>query len=225
MQCWEYGRFVAGATTRRWSDGAVVTVTKQLEKTQTVSGYTDSLYEVQIAGAPRTVWGGELANAFYPLSDGHVFLTRVIGTGQGKLRQLEARLHAGGSVLRFPTIEVQETDRFGYSLGVLANDGLGLTGVARIFRLKFTYEACDYPNGEVILLQKGNQLVLGPRALSSANEGGSRTYQLIFPRDRHGRPNQIREIATLTERNTRGAILRQKTTITSHRWTGNRVIK
>ena len=225
MQCWEYGRFVAGATTRRWSDGAVVTVTKQLEKTQTVSGYTDSLYEVQIAGQLRTLWGGELANAFYPLSDGHVFLTRVIGTGQGKLRQLEARLHTGGSVLRFPTIEVQETDRFGYSLGVLATDGQGLTGVARIFRLKFTYEACDYPNGEVVLLQKGNQLVLGPRVLSSANEVGNSTYKLIFPHDPTGRPNQIREVATRTERNERGATLRQKTTITAYRWTGNRVIK
>lgn len=225
MQCWEYGRFVAGATTRRWSDGAPVVVVKQLERTQSVSGYTDSLYEVTVAGQPKTLWGGELANAFYPLSDGRVFLTRVVGTGTGKLRQLEARLHQGGSVLRFPAIEVQENDRFGYSLGVLASAGRGLRNIERLFRLKFTYEACDYPNGEVILLQRGNQLVLGPRALSSTGEVGSRTYKLVFPRDPGGRPNQIREVATLTERSEKGSVLRQKTTITTYHWTGSRVIK
>ncbi|WP_309715421.1 hypothetical protein [Armatimonas sp.] len=225
MQCWEYGRFVTGAITRRWSDGAQVKIVKQLEKTRSIAGYTDSLYEVQVGGAMQTLWGGELANAVYPLSDGSVFLARVVGTGTGKLRQVEARLHTGRNTLRFPTIEVQETDRFGYSLGVLASGGRGLAGVERIFRLKFTYEACDYPNGEVILLQRGSQLVLGPRALSSSNEVGSQTYKLVFPRDPGGRPNQIRELATVTERNENGKILRQKTTLTTHHWTGSRVIK
>jgi hypothetical protein len=225
MQCWEYGRFVAGATTRRWSDGAHVKIVKQLEKMRSVAGYTDSLYDVQVGGEIKTLWGGELANTAYPLSDGRVFLARVVGTGTGKLRQVEARLHTGSNTLRFPTIEVQETARFGYSLGVLASGGQGLAGVERLFRLKFTYEACDYPNGEVLLLQRGSQLVLGPRALSSSNEVGSQTYKLLFPRDPGGRPNQIRELATITERNENGKILRQKTTITTHRWTGSRVIK
>jgi hypothetical protein len=225
MQCWEYGHFVLGATTRRWADGAVVKVVKQREKTQSVAGYTDSLYDVTIGGKPQTIWGGELANAFYPLSDGSVFLVRATGTGTGKLRQMEAKLSASGSVLRFPAIEVQETDRFGYSLGVLASAGRGLRSVERLFRLKFTYEACDYPNGEVILLQKGRQLILGPRALSSAGEVGSRTYKLVFSSDPGGRPNQIRELATLTERSEKGAVLRQKTTVTAYHWTGSRVIK
>ena len=218
-----------GATTRRWSDGAVVTIVKQLEKTQSVAGYTDSFYDIKLVGRPGSspIWGGELANASYTLSDGSVFLARVVGTGTGKLRLMEARVHGdkGGPTLRFPTIEVQETDRFGYSLGVLASAGRKLAGVERLFRLKFTYEACDYPNGEVILLQKGNQLVLGPRALSSANENGGSTYKLLFPTDRGGQPNQIRQISTLTERNEKGTIVRQKTTVTAHRWTGSRMIK
>jgi hypothetical protein len=226
MQCWEYGRFVVGATTHRWRDGAAVRIVKQLQKTQSLAGYTDCLYEVTLAGRPQRLWGGELANASYSLSDGQVFLTRVVGMGPGKLRQVDARLYGrGGSVLRFPSIEVQETDRFGYSLGVLASDGRGLAGVARVFRLKFTYEACDYPNGEVVLLQRGNQLVLGPRALSSMSEAGSRTYKLLFPDDPGGRPNQIRELATLIERDENGKLLRQKTTLTPYRWTGKRVIK
>ena len=202
-----------------------MTIVKQHEKTRSVAGYTDSLYDVQIGGQTKTLWGGELANASYRLSDGRIFLTRVVGTGTGKLRQLEAHLHTGSNTLRFPTIEVQETDRFGYSLGVLASEGRGLAGVERIFRLKFTYEACDYPNGEVILLQRGSQLILGPRALTSSNEIGSQTYKLVFPRDPGGRPNQIRELSTVTERNEKGKILRQKTTITPHRWTGSRMIK
>jgi hypothetical protein len=227
MQCWEYGHFVPGATTHRWSDGAAVTIVTQLEKTQTVAGYTDSLYQVKVAGRTATIWGGELANASYPLSDGRIFLARVVGTGPGKLRQVEARVHGNKSspLLRFPPIEVQETDRFGYSLGVLASDGRKLASVERLFRLKFTYAACDYPNGEVILLQKGNRLILGPRALSSGNENGSSTYKLLFPADRGGRPNQIRELSTVTERNENGGIVRQKTTVTAHHWTGSRMIK
>ena len=224
MQCWQYGRFVAGAKTHCWADGAPVTVLEPREK-HSVRGYTDYLYRIKRGKKETTLWGGELANAFYPLSNGDTFLVRVVGTGQGTLRQMEARLRRSHGVLRFPPIEVQESDHFGYSLGVLASGGHSLQGVERIFRLKFTYEACDYPNGEVILLQKGGRLVLGPRVLSSSGESSNRTYKLIFPRDPGGRPNQIREIATLTERNETGATVRQKTTITAHHWTGNRVIK
>ena len=225
MQCWQYGHFVVGAKTHRWADGTTVTALKALDETRSVGGYTDSLYRVKQGTHERTIWGGELANAYYPLSESGLFLVRVVGAGQGKLRQMEARLQRSRGILRFPPIEVQDSDRFGYSLGVLASGGHGLQGVERIFRLKFTYEACDYPNGEVILLQKGGQLILGPRVLSSSGESSNRTYKLVFPRDPGGRPNQIREIATLTERNEKGATIRQRTTITAHRWTGNRVIK
>ncbi len=202
-----------------------MTVIKALEETRSVRGYTDSLYRVKQNEREQTIWGGELANAFYRLSDGGLFLVRVVGSGQGKLRQMEARLHRSRGILRFPPIEVQDSDRFGYSLGVLASGGHGLQGVERVFRLKFTYEACDYPNGEVILLQKGEQLVLGPRILSSSGERSSRTYQLLFPHNLGGRPNQIRESATLTERDEKGTIVSKKTILTMYRWNKRHMIK
>lgn len=215
--CWQYGAFVEGAAALRWADATPVTVLKQLETSRTVAGYTDSFYRVRVGGKERTLWGGELAQAAQALPRG-ALLVRVVGTGVGKLRQVEAKLSPRGKVLRFAPIEVQESDRFGYSLQLHATDGRGLAGVSHVFRLKFTYGACDYPNGEVVLLAHGGQLSYGLRALSSANETGSAVYQLVFPRDKGGTGGMIRLIETLTERNEQGKVLKESTTVKRFHW-------
>lgn len=224
--CWTYGAFVEGAAARRWTDAAPVTILKKLAATRTVQGYTDNLYRVRIQGRETTLWGGELANASLALrGTQQALLVRIVGTGSGKLRQGEARLFPGGNTLRFPPIEVQESDRFSYTLRLNASDGRGLQGIERLFRLRFTYEACDYPNGEVVLLQRGEKLVFGLRALSSGNETGSLVYQLVFPSDKGGKPNQVRQIETVTERSDTGKILRVKTNVSTYRWSGTRMVK
>ena len=224
--CWNYGAFVQGATARRWADAAPVTIIKKLAATRTVQGYTDSLYRVRIQGKEVTLWGGALANASLPLrGTTQTLLVRIVGTGSGKLRQGEARLFPGGDTLRFTPIEVQESDRFGYTLSLTSSDSRGLQGVERLFRLKFTYEACDYPNGEVLLLQRGETLVFGLRALSSGNETGSLVYKLVFPRDKGGKPNQVRQVETVTECSETGKTLRVKTSVTTLRWDGSRMVK
>ena len=224
--CWNYGAFVEGATALRWSDASSVTILKKTEATRTVNGYTDNVYRVRLAGKEVSVWGGELAQAgLVPSGEKRTLLVRVVGTGQGKLRQVEARLFPGGNTLRFSPIEVQDSARFGYSLRLSTTDGHGLRSVERLFRLNFTYEACDYPNGEVILLQRGAQLVFGLRALSSRNETGSVIYKLVFPRDKGGRPNQVRQVETLTERSESGKLLREKTRVKTYRWSGERMVE
>jgi len=222
--CWQYGAFVEGATALRWADAVPVTVLKKLETSRTVAGYTDSFYRVRVGGKERTLWGGELAQTALALSRG-TLLVRVVGTGPGKLRQVEAKLSARGKVLRFAPIEVQESDRFGSSLQLHATDGRGLAGVAHVFRLKFTYEACDYPSGEVVLLAHGGQLSYGLRALSSANETGSAVYQLVFPRDKGGKVGLVRLIETLTERNEQGKVLKENTTVKRFHWRQGRMVE
>jgi hypothetical protein len=199
-----------------------VTILKQEEATyRSTDGYRDYWYRVRLntsgegaAVVEGYVWGGSLAKAVVDDDlDGDGDPERVLigvyapkrasGKETGALanRLAEARVVKAGKVIgsvAFPTIEMPDSDRFAYTLTADALGGKGLGSGARVLRVGFEYEACDYPNGQVYLVWSGGRLRNVLKTEQSSHETGSYEEKAIFPGDKGGRPGQVTIVETLS---------------------------
>lgn len=213
------------------ADGPL-TILKKAGVWTSPGGYCDNFYRVRTTdGSLGYVWGGALAKAVVEDDlDGDGIRESVrVGIrarkpdGNGpENRVAEARVVRKGQLVSsvpFETIELQEGETFCYSLRAKAIGSQGLPG-ARLIRVSFEYGACDYPNGDVVLVWGGGKLRQGFRAIGSGNEFGSTSYSYVFPADRTGRANEIAVVEVTTEHDEMGKRLRQSVRRRIYHWDG-----
>jgi hypothetical protein len=216
----DYGKFKAGAKTFVCFDGTYLLNTENLadhkatlkpgdeleilapsEKTATLHALKDNYYRVKVGGIEGFVWGGQLAKAYVPLKanpGAAVDAILVVGMqgilagpgGHAAIAEV-IRNHSIVSRCRFGAIETPDDQRFSYTLDLVPWTEAKFSGDPKLFRAEFRYEACDYTNGDAILVLRGDQIRHAVDAMASSNDVGGRSYKYVLPTDKGGAKDRL----------------------------------
>ena len=179
-----------------------VRIKERVQDILEIRKYRENWYRVEFSQGKKSlegfVWGGLLAKAYvHEDIDGdnqsEWIVIGISGAEKGE-RIAEARLVKKGRLIAKPVfhaIDVGASRFFIYTVSAELLPDKGFTPPMKIIRVYFTYEACDYPNGDVLLTWNGKQLRYGLRAVFSSSEFGGSSYQYIFPEDKNGKENHI----------------------------------
>jgi hypothetical protein len=206
-----------------------------LEKTKgwmKLFGVKDNFYKVQRGSTIGYVYAGWLAkSAVEDDLDGDGvkesirigWTKRTKNIKDGEFRPLaEVRVIKAGKVVASTTFEpigMIEGEQFGYSIRAKAIGSQGLSR-ARLLKVSFEYGACDYPNGDVLLVWSGGKIQKGLTAISSGNEQGGVTFRYIFPASPGGKPDRITLVEKMDELNEQGKLVRSSEERHIYRWDG-----
>ena len=142
------------------------------------------------------VWGGALAKVAIEttIDDEKAWiLIGIVGMGEDE-KVAVARLVKDGEIIseiEFPTIDFSRPGFFDYTLAGAVLEDKGFSTPIQFIRLVFTYEACDYPNGDVLLILDNSELKYGLTAIYSGGEAGGCEFKYIFPNDKKGEEDKI----------------------------------
>jgi hypothetical protein len=179
-----------------------VRIKEKLKDVLEIQNYRENWYRIEFRIGEKSfkgfVWGGLLAKAFIheDISGDNEREWIVIGiTGVKKgNRVAEARIVKKGRVISKPVfnpIDISASRFFDYTVSAEVLPHKSFTPPLKIIRIYFSYEACDYPNGDVLLTWNGKELRYGLTAMFSSSEFGGSSYQYIFPVDKRGKENHI----------------------------------
>jgi len=180
---------------------APVTVISTAPDSLTLNGYEEKWVLVSYEANGKTeqgyVWGGMLAKFALELPSGGLVLAGIIKADAESFKKtVELRWVLDQKVistLNFEAVEMADNRAFGYSMG---GEYLGKKGFGELvfFQVAFVYEACDYPNGKVLIAAdlKNKKLYYALTGVTATGEGGGVSVDLTFPSDPGGKPNQIR---------------------------------
>jgi hypothetical protein len=116
---------------------------------------------------------------------------------------------------------------YDYSVRATLLDPSGLDRVEHLVELSFIYEACGYPNIDMLIAVTENGMVAGPSA-GSQFEAGLYTFaeDFILPRDSSGVPNEVLITGWLGLWDEDGdEYLEQERTVRTVQWTENEFIE
>jgi hypothetical protein len=190
--------------------GKTVKVVARMKAESARAGYEDAWLQVEASDikAPAFVWGGDLAIAAVDLDSNLRLVAGILGLKEPKdpeayEKQSELRLVRDSKIVaqvRFEPLDVVLSHKhYAYDVRAEKLGDQGLSPAATLVTLKFTYEADDYPNGQIIFTWNGKDLKQGPE-ISITNSGDfvvSQSYRLAWPKDPGGKPNCV--IATFTQ--------------------------
>lgn len=111
---------------------------------------------------------------------------------------------------------------YDYSVRATLLDPSGLRRVEHLVELSFIYEACGYPNIDMLIALTENKMVMGPSA-GSQFEAGQYTFEehFILPSDGSGAPDQVQIAGWLGLWDEDGEdYMEQERTVRTARWTG-----
>lgn len=185
--------------------GTPVIIREQDTATYTAGNYTESWYRVRCPLRDGTVmfgymWGGALAKAAVTLPGGQQLLVGITRADNDGNKICAARVAARGEITAQTTFTAIETDpgggagqgySYAYTMDAERIDTAGFSPALTVVRVGFIYEACDYANGDVLLLWDGRRLGYGGTARRSGNEFGSLSYTFAFPGDAGGQANAV----------------------------------
>jgi hypothetical protein len=79
----------------------------------------------------------------------------------------------------------------------------GFTGHPKLISFHFSYPACDYDCGDVLLILKNNKLSYGLTSSATSNEQIEGNYHYIFPCDKKEKPDTLTVIYTFKDTETK----------------------
>lgn len=223
------------------SIGTPVLLMSKAESVYDENGYSTNWYEVKIAygGSEKTgyVWGGlislgsaEIQNA--PGKD-DLFVYGITSWSADNGFMSTARIIREGKVinnLEFRPISMGFFDPgvFGHTVCVKADNGHGFSNIKNVIRISFSYAACGYENGEILLFWDGAKLQYAAKA-SALGEAGifNYTYKIIFPDEPEGHENKLMIEQTMTEYGEVNDSIYTKSrevTLKNYKWDGVKII-
>ncbi|MBN1898904.1 MAG: SH3 domain-containing protein [Spirochaetes bacterium] len=214
---------------------------KVLECTETeykLSGFKSNWYKISFIakdGHMQTgyIWGGFLAPCALE-SDmdndrkNELVLVGILEKGKEE-KKFQVRVVKEGKILSrltFSPIDSDPTSEyFSYTVKATWLGNKGFKPPIKIIRIGFVYEACDYPNGDVLLVWDGKNILYGMKTLQSSNEYGYTGFEYIFPDEKNGKENQIVIKTETGEYDEKGNIKKKSETLEYYLWDGKKFKK
>lgn len=181
-----------------------VKVISKSDETYTINGYNTYWYLVSFEkdGNKQTgfVWGGFLSAVSYTTTNdsGEIVYFLFAISGYSKEASFSSTLKAviNGKIVSSIAIQPEETDQYdgnyGYDISGKIMGNKGLDNIKKIIVITFSYPACGYTNGDVVVLWNGKDLIYGCESLKVSEAGiFSFSTELIFPSDQGGKANRI----------------------------------
>ena len=180
--------------------GTEVSVIKK-DKEQMIGQINQNWYEVSytVKGKKKTgfIWGALLALTYIE-NNGYYYL---VGLKEYRKNSLygECRLVKDNKLISKVEIMPHSTDFvenavYGYSASSSIFNDKSLSGVEKIIKLSFTYEACGYSYGEIFIGLNKNKMIFLLKT-ENVSEAGLFAYteNAIFPSDKGGIPDVIQK--------------------------------
>jgi hypothetical protein len=180
-----------------------VNIIKDTKTLTAINGLPASWYHVSFThrGARKTgyIWGGLLSLASLPVTIGGkpaYILYGLSGYSKNSSFKSAAKLVQGSSILSqvsFDPIQMPAGEGpYSYSVRGTSYGSRGFEGIENIIILSFAYEACGYPNGDVLVILRGRKLFYGMETQSVAEAGIFHyTTILTFPDEKGGVKNRL----------------------------------
>lgn len=215
--------------------GNEVKIISKCEETLTLNSYEESWYEIEYQGKTGFVWGGLLAKAYIeqdilPKHQGKEFVVIGIKKMDDYQKIVDARFcKSDGQILsnvEFKAIEMtmgENVQLFSYSTTGSYVGKKSFYPEIEFFKITFSYEACDFPNGDVYLFVQSEKINYAFSAIGMSNEFGSVSPDLIFPADENGERNVVIMVKNYVERDEETYQTKKTWTSTSRFiWTGEK---
>lgn len=180
------------------------------------------------------IWGGFLSLAGIRSDldkDGEkeLLLIGIAGRTKDKAKDFAVRLVKNGKTVQELHFKPIDTDLymefFAYSLDAELLEKKGFSPALKFIRIGFTYEACDYNNGDVLLLWDGKELRYGLEAVRVSNEFAYCVYEYIFPGDRKGKKNILTVRYETGEHDEKGNVKNKNRFAETYLWDGREMKK
>jgi len=185
--------------------GTPVTILAMDTATYATGRYREAWYRVRCPLRDGTVmlgymWGGALAKAVVAMPQGRQLLVGVTRADTYGRKICAARAVSEGRMLAQQEFAAIETDPagndaegyvFAYSLDAAYLPDPGFVPPLAVMRVGFIYEACEFTNGDVLLLWDGRRLGYGLAARSAGNEFGNSGYTFTWPGDENGQADRV----------------------------------
>ncbi|HOT44071.1 MAG TPA: SH3 domain-containing protein [Spirochaetota bacterium] len=180
------------------------------------------------------VWGGFLSIAALPVQyrgNPALFLFTIKSAKNSGAIPVHAMIASGGKIVSaavFDAIGVLSEDRsFGYSVSAELHGPRGFSGISNILTLEFSYGACGYPFGAIVLMYNGSDIMYGSTAISTVESGVFHSLsKFIYPDEKGGIQNGLVLVQTLENFDDgKKSYALKETKKTALSWTGNKFIE
>ena len=210
----------------------IIKATPIVEK---INQYLSNWYEVgfKYKGSKMRgyIWGGLLSIVTLDFGVKGSDLKFVYGIKSIKNSDYDssAKIVRNGKVVSeviFDPISLLMDGPYEYTVSGLLYGSRGFNNIKNIIKLSFTYEACGYPNGDIVLLYDGRKLSYGTEAVSVAEAGVFHfTTKIIFPDKKGGKKNTLVKVETsenFNEKKNRYDLVKTEKII--YKWNGEKLI-
>ena len=220
--------------------GTPVSIIENTETEYAMNGFGSDWYKVSFDynNDQKTgyIWGGliSMASAEIPFGNGppDMLVYSITSWDVNKSFNSTLRIVRNGKMINsldFKPISTGffEPGVFGHSVCVSVMGNRGFTGVKNIISVSYTYAACGYENGEILLFWNGSQLIYAAKA-SMVSEAGvfHYDYEISYPDDKEGKKDLLMITQTLTQYNeVKGDYVESQKEVTLHsfRWDGSSI--
>jgi hypothetical protein len=229
----------SGAVVAKLAIGTPLKIDKVTTDSLTIKGVRLPWYRVSfVVGKERKsgfLWGGFIASVFYSdidynTNETYLYLGGIAAYDDKKVKVTD-QLRVAKNGQQIAALEFQSCADIGYYPMLEFHSSNGFDNVRQVLTYGTHYGACDYPQGDYLLvLTKNNQLqkIMETSSASGAGTGySSETY--ILPSHRGGIHSHILvtedSAAEEEDKNGEYKIKDQKYKIALWKWTGSKLIK
>lgn len=188
--------------------GHKLKIEEVIKESYMMNGFKSNWYKVSFSnkGTPQTgyIWGGLLSITSTLIKEKGskiLFLAGITKFSGNSGLKAEMRVISNSTIMsrtQFSPMQFDTRDgAYNYSVSGTIGGNRGLHGVKNIITLSFLYEACGYPNGDIIFIFDGKKIFAGTESQSVAEAGVFHfSTKLVFPDDPGGQKNALIKIQT-----------------------------
>jgi len=222
--------------------GTRVTITERTDEVTSRGGYQAPWYKVKFtlddSPAIGYVRGVDLPFASIDIEEGLTFIAGIRGQKQCTEDTTDYCMVGVASMIRDSKTLAREPftpvdspfghapdRRYRYDVAVRRFSAPGFSPKLVAIALTFTYEACDYENGDMLFTWNGSELNRGPTAIvaNSVDYAIANDVTLIWPQDQGGEPNCLFVKYTHTPKP--GVDRKPGVNVKSYYWDGKRLFE
>jgi hypothetical protein len=174
-----------------------VIIEKELTDSLTLNGWRAAWCQVRVGNGATAqkgyIWGGFLTGlCFKSQKDKNIWFIAGVSKFNYDKMDMTLQLRAVKNGVELSKIEFKTVGDYGYMIGGQSNGNPNFAGVEESLGIKMIYEACDYAQGEYLLLWDGKKLIYGAEGVSASSaEVFYSTTSILLPTDKGGKKDQL----------------------------------